>query len=160
MASGNGTSGNTAWNNSVRSRLYLETNKDDQDQRTLTTKKSNYGPSGGQIVLRYTAGAFIVEPGTGYNSTLDRKARASKADRKFLELLAWHADRDLTVCPNRSVRYAPKVFSVHQNADGLTKGDFASAMTRLLDLKTIKVRTTGPASKSSQIIDLANDGSA
>jgi AAA domain len=54
MASGTGTSGSTAWSNSVRSRLYLETVKGDDgieadpDLRTLTTKKANYGARGGR----------------------------------------------------------------------------------------------------------------
>ena len=43
MASGSGTSGSTAWHNSVRSRLYL---KEDGEARLLEFKKSNYGPKG------------------------------------------------------------------------------------------------------------------
>jgi RecA-family ATPase len=45
MASGAGTSGNTAWNNSVQSRLYLVTSSDDLDPdgRVLQTIKANYG---------------------------------------------------------------------------------------------------------------------
>ena len=44
MATGTGISGSTAWNNSVRSRLYLEADGKDQDARQLNFMKSNYGP--------------------------------------------------------------------------------------------------------------------
>ena len=57
MTSGTGTSGSTAWSNSVRSRLYFERPKgserdDNDDRRILTTKKANYGRAGGEVVLR------------------------------------------------------------------------------------------------------------
>src|SRR4029450_5147868 len=59
MSTGRGTSGNTAWNNSARSRLYFEAVKHKDDERneeqesetlrTLTVKKSNYGPTGKKV---------------------------------------------------------------------------------------------------------------
>lgn len=54
MASGTGASGSTAWNNSVRSRLYLsriiqDGYEPDPDTRVLTTKKLNSGRIGGEI---------------------------------------------------------------------------------------------------------------
>jgi RecA-family ATPase len=160
IANGTGTSGNTAWNNSVRSRLYLETDGADADLRTLTTKKANYGPKGGQIVLRYQTGVFVVEPGTGRLNGLDRNARANKAACTFLELLMWHTERNLTVSPNRSARYAPTVFAIHPNAQSLTKHDFTDAMQRLLDQKQIVNVTKGPASRAVQVIQLASEQSA
>lgn len=55
-ASGSGESGNVAWQNSVRARLYLH---DDKDQLVLKTMKSNYAASGGKIPLRWEAGVFV-----------------------------------------------------------------------------------------------------
>jgi RecA-family ATPase len=58
MKTNAGTSGSTAWSNSVRSRLYLNRVKDardtelDPDARILTIKKANYGPVGASISLR------------------------------------------------------------------------------------------------------------
>ena len=65
MTSGTGTSGSTAWSNSVRSRLYFERPKgsegdDDDDRRILTTKKANYGRAGGEVVLRWRDGVFVL----------------------------------------------------------------------------------------------------
>src|SRR4029079_1534383 len=58
MSSGSGTSGSTAWSNSVRSRLYLERVKDDRgveqdtDARVLKTMKANYSAVGTEIARR------------------------------------------------------------------------------------------------------------
>lgn len=66
---GSGTSGSTAWNNAVRSRLYLTRPEPeigmpvDEEARLLTTVKANYGRSGGAIRLRRRDGVFIVEEG-------------------------------------------------------------------------------------------------
>jgi hypothetical protein len=67
MASGDGGGFSTAWNNSVRSRLYLRRPKSDDaeavaDRRVLEIKKSNYGPSGSTIPLLYSEGRFILDP--------------------------------------------------------------------------------------------------
>jgi RecA-family ATPase len=67
MASGDGGGFSTAWNNSVRSRLYLRRPKsDDQeaiaDRRILQVMKANYGPTGGLVPLIYSEGRFILDP--------------------------------------------------------------------------------------------------
>jgi RecA-family ATPase len=62
MANGSGISGSTAWNGSVRSRLYFQNvgggdgADPDPELRILTTKKANYGPTGAEIRLRWVAG--------------------------------------------------------------------------------------------------------
>ena len=78
IANGTGASGNTAWNNSVRSRLYFETVKapdgeePDPNLRTLTTKKANYARQGDQIAVTNSNGAFVAKNAGG---SLDRSAR-------------------------------------------------------------------------------------
>ncbi|WP_132535163.1 AAA family ATPase [Rhizobium sp. PP-F2F-G48] len=61
-ASGSGTSGSTAWSNAVRSRLYLRYPKGvtKGSVRELEGMKSNYGPAGNLIKLRWDQGAFAV----------------------------------------------------------------------------------------------------
>lgn len=67
MSNGTGMAGSTAWNNSVRSRLYLTRAKDDSDnpedtdRRVLKTMKANYGKAGGKIDLIWESGAFAIE---------------------------------------------------------------------------------------------------
>ena len=75
MVSGRGTSGSTAWNNSVRSRMYLTRDEaadgedpDDNDRRVLRTMKNNQGPGRGKIPLTWDDGVFVrmgAAAGTG-----------------------------------------------------------------------------------------------
>lgn len=154
MQTGSGTAGNTAWNNSVRSRLYFERprgngesdagNTRDPDLRILTTKKSNYGPQGGEVEVRYVGGAF-KEKAAG--TVLDRKAKERQADRKFIDLLTIYNEQGQNVSANRGPTYAPTVFAKDHRADLITKDAFANAMQRHLTAKTIRIEETGRASK-------------
>ena len=58
-ANGTGESGSVAWENSVRARCYLHTNKD--GDLVLKTMKSNYGPKGNEIRLHWEDGVFRPE---------------------------------------------------------------------------------------------------
>lgn len=86
IASGDGGGFSTAWNNSVRSRLYLRRPKSDDtdaiaDRRVLEIKKANYGPTGATIPLRYERGRFVLDA-----EPLDECAkpvRVSKADTRL-----------------------------------------------------------------------------
>jgi len=64
--SGEGTSGSTAWNNAVRSRLYLKHPKgsDRGNTRVLEGRKANYGPKGSELIIRYQHGAFAMVAGS------------------------------------------------------------------------------------------------
>ena len=147
-----GTSGSTAWSNSVRSRLYLERVKDgereiDANRRVLSVKKSNYGPVGLELRLRWSNGAFVLDgPASGF----DKLAAEAKADRVFLDLLAAFAAQERDVSPKPGPTYAPSVFAKHPDSDGVSKADLARAMERLLKGKEIRVATKGPPSKERQ----------
>ena len=119
-----GTSGSTAWSNSVRSRLYLETIKGDDDReidadlRVLRVKKSNYGPTGSEIRLRWSKGCFVREtPAGGF----DKLVADTKAERVFLDLLGKLSAQGRDVSPKPSQSYAPAVFEKHPNAEGIRK---------------------------------------
>jgi RecA-family ATPase len=151
MASGSGTSGSTAWNNSVRSRLYLDRAKsggedDDHDARVLTTKKSNYGRTGAERVLRWVDGVFVAE-GMGGGQEAQRRA---DAERVFLDLLAEFERQGRDVSPSFSRSYAPKVFAAAPAAKGFSKELLATAMERLFTANRIHVATSGPPSKQRQ----------
>jgi RecA-family ATPase len=144
-----GTSGSTAWSNSVRSRLYLERVKNgareiDASVRVLSVKKSNYGPVGLELRLRWSNGAFVLDgPASGF----DKLAAEAKADRVFLDLLAASAAQERDVSPKPGPTYAPSVFARHPDNDGVSKEDLALAMERLLTRKIIGVEKKGPRSK-------------
>ena len=147
-----GTSGSTAWSNSVRSRLYLERVKDgeresDANRRVLSVKKSNYGPVGLELRLRWSNGAFVLDgPASGF----DKLAAEAKADRVFLDSLAAFTSQGRDVSPKPGPTYAPSVFAKHPDNDGVGKADLALAMERLLKRKEIRVETKGPPSKERQ----------
>lgn len=66
-ALGTGESGNVAWNNSVRSRLYVYKQKD--GSVTLRVMKSNYGPADGKVPLKWRGGILALdkpEPALSY----------------------------------------------------------------------------------------------
>lgn len=86
MADGSGFSGSTAWNGSVRNRLYLTVPKKSQDEeegpndeRVLKIMKSNYGPFGEQIKCRWERGVFVRTDVTGPGSLMDRLADHDRA---------------------------------------------------------------------------------
>lgn len=162
MSNGSGLSGSTAWNNSVRSRLYFERVKsgdgseDDPDLRVLTTKKANYGRTGEEIRLRWQAGVF--KPASA-DTSFSAMAAQSKADRVFVELLAVYRDEGRHVSPHPNApTYAPAVFGKDQRCEGIKARGFCDAMNRLFAAKAITIgRSDGPPSKQKDII-IATDG--
>ena len=90
LSSGSGSSGSTAWNNSVRSRLYLSRITDggfeaDPDRRVMTTMKANYGRVGAETHMKWQAGVFVAEV---VEQGLGKLASGAKAQRVFMKLLA------------------------------------------------------------------------
>lgn len=69
LNSGSGLSGTTAWHNTVRGRLYLtkpptsENEEEQSDARILKLMKSNYGPTGEALKLRWHDHVFVLEDG-------------------------------------------------------------------------------------------------
>lgn len=67
MSDGRGYSGSTGWSNSVRSRLYLYREYDedgdeiDPDVRILEVKKANFGQVGQKIRMRWKDHAFVLD---------------------------------------------------------------------------------------------------
>lgn len=151
MSSGSGLSGSTAWNNSVRSRLYFERVKGDDgsepdpDARVLRLLKANYGQTGSEIRVRWQAGVFVSTEGRA--SSFSAMAAKDRADQVFLELLDAHEAERRPVSHTPSVTYAPAVFARDPRAGGISKAAFTSAMNRLFATKTIQVVEYGPPSR-------------
>jgi RecA-family ATPase len=158
MASGSGSSGNTGWSNSVRSRLYLERifvsdpgektklAEPDETLRELSVKKANYASKGQPIRMKWVDGVFARQAGAHGLDSGDRDMRAELA---FMSLLRWHEQHGINVSPKPSASYAPTVFARHSDADGVTKRAFARAMERLLSSSKIRIETVGPASRQT-----------
>lgn len=156
MASGTGSSGSTAWNNSVRSRLYMsrpvtdETIASDPDVRVLTVKKANYAPTSVEVRLRWGAGVFHVEEDGNLNGpALAGQMVRNRADQVFLELLASYAEQGRKVSHTTGHGYAPAAFAKEERAAkaGLQKAALAAAMNRLFERGAIRVAEEGPPSR-------------
>jgi RecA-family ATPase len=111
---GTGESGSTAWNNAVGSRLYLTEQKSDdtgtpgeRDYRELKTMKSNYGPKGGSIRLKWVDGVFEnAEPPTGIIATIGRRG----AERVFLDLLKTNGGRPRRIAERPCAKLCAQTF--------------------------------------------------
>ena len=156
LASGAGTSGSTAWSNSVRSRIYFERAKGedgieiDPDLRVLRVMKANYGPVGAELRVRWAKGVFRLD-GQSVGA-FDRLAADAKAERVFLDLLAEFERQGRPMSASKSSAFAPAIFASHPKAAGLSKRALAAAMERLFASTAIHNAESGPPSKRRQRI--------
>lgn len=152
MMTGRGTSGSTAWSNSVRSRLYLQADADDPDRRVLKVMKANYGAVGEEIALRWNDGAFVLDQGgDGAGASLSQRA----ADDVFLTTFIKLNAQGQTFSHKACATYAPKKISEHPDSKGYNAKAMAAAMQRLLDAGVLKIETAGPPSKKRSVLALA-----
>jgi len=160
--SGAGTSGNTAWHNAVRSRLYLHRPKERDDEtpddnaRILSRRKANYAGTGDGIDLEWKDGVFALPyQATGAVKGMEKR----NAEMAFMDALKAINKRGQRV--NASLNtgsYAPRFMarsSMSQTA-GFTERDLVQAMNRLFDQGRIVVREEGPKSRRRGFIDEGN----
>lgn len=112
---GSGESGSTAWNNAVRSRLYLTRSEDGgTNDRILTRKKSNYSAAGDEetIELQWSEGALVPRIGQGQNAAALPPKDVCRSIHLGLKE-AWDDGRPWSLAPRSKSegRYAPRVIS-------------------------------------------------
>jgi AAA domain len=150
MNSGTGTSGSTAWNNSVRSRLYLEIKS--PETRVLTIVKANHGKVGDKIEMRWNDGVYDLD--TGGDPAVENVIN-TKVDTLFLELLGIFTEQGQNLGVATGTSYAPAKMADHPKAKGFDKKQLAASMQRLLDTKRIKLVIEGPASRQrSRLVEI------
>ncbi len=158
--SGSGMSGSTAWNNSVRSRLYLERVfidkiEADSDVRRLTSKKTNYSKKGEMIMLRWKDWVFVRDDiANDSPATLGAQSVQMQAERVFLELLGRYCEQGRYVNSSGGTTYAPTAFARDPDAKGISKAAFRNAMNKLFRDKKIKTVEFGPPSKRRSRIEV------
>lgn len=130
MASGSGSSGSTAWNNTVRSRLYLtqakaeDGDEPDPDLRTLTRKKANYARAGESMTLRWSDGVMLpVAAPAEEDEAHVRRRVLDEIDR------AWREGQPYSDMPQARTRY---VLTLLPQRLGLTRGAVERAYLALL----------------------------
>ncbi|WP_380780507.1 AAA family ATPase [Sphingomonas sp. R86520] len=154
LNSGAGTSGSTAWSNSVRSRLYFERiavdgYESNVDARRLKVLKSNYGRTGAEITVTYREGMFVADPTSGGTDN------AAKAEQVFLALLGTFSEQGRFVNASSGPNYAPSIFAAHPGSEGMTKRALKSAMENLFSAKRIKISEIMENGKSRKFIEIA-----
>lgn len=161
---GTGEAGSTAWNNAVRSRLYLtrpavdEESEADQDARVLKTMKSNYSATSGALPLEWRDGVFAaVQPEQGIFATIEH----SRCEQAFLSALKSinNSGREVNDSVNGNI-YAPRVMRGLSATKGIRKYDLERAMNRLFERGEIVLAEAGTPSKRRKYIVRKGDGNA
>jgi RecA-family ATPase len=137
-------SGSTAWENQLRSRLFLERpaeSEGDDDARVLRRSKSNYARIGDGIRLRWQDWTF--QPITGdhdnWHEEMAQNSAAASDNLLFLELLRERDKQGLPVSARAQSRnFAPKELAKMPRARKVSAERFDRAMHRLLALGTIR----------------------
>jgi len=165
MQSGSGAAGSTAWNNAVRSRLYLTKPKldpdqeEDQDTRILKTMKANYSKSGGQIRLRWKHGVFVSEDEEAKPAGLFDRIEASAFDRKILEGLATLARNGRSTSDKpRAGNYAPSQIILLDGYTGIPKKEVEKAFHQMLARGQIVEKVIGKNASRHDITGLVEKG--
>lgn len=143
---GDSYSGSTAWENQVRSRLYLEVPKGDDgvphdpDKRVLRNEKANYSQRGAEVAFFWYQGAFLAADQMPENRSdgMRENSEAAYENALFLTLLdtLLQQRRHVSHAANLS-NYAPKVMAAMPAAKGLSAASFKRAMERLFTLDSI-----------------------
>jgi RecA-family ATPase len=155
ISTGTGLSGSTAWNASVRSRLYFKraiTDRDeepDPDLRVLEVMKNNYGPVGETMNLRWKNGLFLPVGGV---TNLEKLAAEQVAEQLFLTLLDQFNGQGRNLSDKQNApNYAPTVFANDKQARerGIKKAAFKMAMNNLFAAGKICLEPYGPPSRGT-----------
>lgn len=159
-ALGTGESGSTAWNNSVRSRLFLlrptpgNGEPEDMDARILSRMKANYAPAGASVPMRYVEGAFVATGAEAFADdtwTVDRKR---KAETSFLKGVIELELKNLRCNASKGQSgYAPKaILEKTTAANGFSLDELVAAMNRLFKSNRIRSEKDGPPSRHHHYI--------
>lgn len=156
MQDGSGFSGSTAWNGSVRNRLYLSTPKkkgdeDDDgptDERVLKIMKSNYGKFGEKIRCKWDDGVF-VQVSNAPGSMIDRL----ETDARILKATEYVIGNGGRIAANTSAKNS--LAATIRNLPSCRDLQFhavCNAQDRMIaDGRLVKV-AVGPASKEQVVL--------
>jgi len=161
IANGTGLSGNTAWNNSVRSRLFLKRIKEAEgyephpDTRVLESMKANYAGTGGTISLRWRKGVFSTDLSDFHD---EAGSASAKAEKVFLKLLDAFSEQGRYVSANSGHTFAPALFAKNPDVEGCTKRALVTAMESLFTKGAIVNAVHGSGAKARGHIERARHG--
>jgi RecA-family ATPase len=153
---GSGEAGSTAWNNAVRSRLYLTARRSEEaeagaeaDTRELKTMKANYAAAGGMTRLRWQDGVFMAETGRRARGILDR----IELDNRVLAEMRAMIEQGAELAYNFQ---SPRAFvnAIRKRADfrAYNQATMLAAQARLIESGRARVVTIGPPSRARACI--------
>ena len=135
-STGTGEAGSTAWNNAVRSRLYLIRDKEKASERILKTMKANYSPDGNQEKMTWVDGAYVSARKSGIEAAAEKQG----CERVFLTLLGERQEQGRSTSESKNAgNYGPAAFARQPNNEGYSKADFTAAMESMFAKGSIKV---------------------
>lgn len=109
---GDSYSGSTAWENQVRSRLFLETPKNDDgavidaDYRVLRNEKANYARKGAEIGFMWSHGTFVLPPNGDGDAAISHAFTDSHALEALREIdNRWRAKNPFSSAANSPERF-------------------------------------------------------
>lgn len=159
-ATGEGAGGSTAWNNSVRSRLYLKRpgqadgkGQDaaigvaaDPDLRILSRLKANYAAAGVDLNVRYEHGAFVEAIGAAGGIGAHGPGRAREAEEAFMSGVGELEAKGLRCNTHRNQdNFAPKALREKTQAcSGFSVDELTKAMNRLITAGRVLNVEDGP----------------
>lgn len=144
---GDSYSGSTAWENQVRSRLFMEIpvdddgNAPDPDARVMRREKSNYAQRGGELDFMWFKGSFVLPSAVPEDQKMETAsiAKASRENEIFLSCLAKATSQKRAVSHVNGINYAPRIFAHMPQSKGAKEADLKAAMERLLSLGQIEL---------------------
>lgn len=141
MNSGTGSSGSTAWNNAVRSRLYLTRPEGgDKRLRVLKTMKANYAMGDSEIPLEWENG--ILQPNTfmGTHERAVQRMQSGAALPTLLEKVAEMVNKQIYPSPyeNHPKDYIVKLLLKCPEFHGYEKGGMTVLVQRAVKEQLIE----------------------
>ncbi len=158
IARGSGTSGSTAWNNAVRSRLYLTrapapAGEANDDVRMLTTVKANFGRLGRSIRITWRDGVFIADPPPDLPVA---EAERLRCERAFLEALSLATAQGRAVSEHRNApNFAPTTLRDYPPCRGINARELGETMRALFAAGRIEKRRVGRKPNRHAFVTLA-----
>ncbi|MEW9305475.1 AAA family ATPase [Labrys neptuniae] len=161
--SGSGDGGSTAWNNSVRSRIYLERPKiqdgetADPDRRILSRQKANYATAGVELQLRYQDGVFVNETPTQVAGS--GRMRQAEAEDAFIAGLRELGEKNIRCNVHRGqANFAPKALREKTKAcASFSDDELGAALNRLLKASRVKSVEEGSPSRRRSYLAIIDE---
>lgn len=157
---GDSFSGSTAWENQVRSRLYMETGTVDgevidRDLRVLRREKSNYAENGTELTFRWHDWAYVrdEELSSDLRERLASTAKDAHDNDIFVKCLREMNRQKRPVSERFARNYAPAIFSKMPESASIGKRRLEAAMERLFRINAIERGVLGRDTAKSRDIE-------